>query len=121
MLMTNSMTITQFTKHLPAYPGEQNAAGQGDSHNGEKLCGDRGKADSHQRGRTDSSQDGCAALGWRQPSRRHANDNRIIARQNDIDHQNLKKRHEPIGHAVSSYPAIYYLMDNFLEMYLQDE
>jgi hypothetical protein len=64
----------------------------------EQLHRDAGEGDAHDRGGHDAPEDRLLALIGRQARGCHADDDRIIAREDNIDHQNLHEWYEPFWH-----------------------
>ncbi|MNY10985.1 hypothetical protein D3C86_1439900 [compost metagenome] len=89
--------VTQFRPHLPAHPGEQQSAEQLQADNGKKLDGDGGKADAQNRGGDDADQDRLAAKMSGQTGGGKADDDGVVARQNEVDCNDLQKCRETGG------------------------
>src|SRR5262249_35868783 len=77
---------------LPAYPEEEKAPGEQQPNEPEELCGYPGKYDAQCRRGANADEDRLCALLVRQTSRSQANDDGVIAGQNQVDHDDLKER-----------------------------
>ena len=99
-------TPAQFAEHFPAHPEQQDAAREGDADNAQKLGRGNGEDDSQQGRRRDAEQDRASPLLGGKPCRRHADDNRVIAGQYDVDEQHLTECNEFSIIAISlPFPA----------------
>jgi hypothetical protein len=96
-LMAVRAAVAQLAVHLPADPEQQHAAGQHDADDRQQLDGDGGEADAHQRRGRDAPDDRLAPLVGRQARRGHADDDGVVARQHDVDEENLAERDELVG------------------------
>jgi hypothetical protein len=90
--------VAQLAEHPPAHPQQQHAAGQRDTDDRQQLHGDGGEGDAHHRRRADAPEDRLAPLLLRQPGGRHADDDGVVAGQDDVDEQDLGERDQPVGH-----------------------
>ena len=77
--------------HLPAYPEKQNATCQQQADNLQQLRGRGSKYDTKQRCRDYADEDGLVPLLLWKSRCRKADDDRIVAGQHQIDHDNLQK------------------------------
>ena len=99
----------QFAPHLPAYPKQQNAAGEHQSDDLQQLDRDAGKADAQRRGGEDADQYRLFALLFGKARGGKADNDRVIAGEHQVDHHDLKKgceglRGEKFQHAGHSVP-----------------
>src|SRR5262245_24810319 len=84
----------QVAPHLPAHPKQQYSACQKQTDNLQKLQGDARENESQHGGSDNADEDRARALfGW-QARGGKADDNRIVAREDEIDHDDLEKRGE---------------------------
>jgi hypothetical protein len=105
---------TQLAPHLPAYPQQQNAAGEQQADHLQELGRHRREGDAQQRRRDDADEDRARALRCRQTGGREADNDRIVPGQNQVDHDHLQQRsqgraaeefsHQPVDHRQSSQP-----------------
>jgi hypothetical protein len=86
--------VPQLPPHLPANPQQQNAAGKQQADDRQQLCRDGCKADAqHSRG-ADADEDCARTLFFRQAGGRKTDDHRVVARQHQVDHDDLEKRRQ---------------------------
>jgi hypothetical protein len=90
--------------HLPAYPEQENTAGQQQPDDLQQLHRDAGEANSQNRGRYDADQYSLGALAFGQTGGCQSDDDRVVAGQHQIDHHDLEKcrqsfRGKHLGHA----------------------
>ncbi len=86
--------LLQLAIHLPGDPEQQHAAGEGEADDGEELDGDERKTDAQRRRHGDAEGDDAELLLVRQAGRRHADDNRVVASEHDIDDDDGEQRDE---------------------------
>ena len=86
------VSVAQFAPHLPADPEQKDAADQDQAEDLQKLGGDAGKADAQHGGRDDADEDRLVALVLGKAGRSQANDDGVVARQHEIDHDDLAER-----------------------------
>ena len=84
----------QFTPHLPAHPEQQHATHQQQAQDLEELRGHQGEDDAQHRSGDNAHQNGLVALFFRQARCRKTNDNGIVTRQHEVDHDDLAKGHK---------------------------
>ncbi len=82
----------QLAPHLPAHPQQQDAAGKQEADDGEQLGRDKREQDAEDGGRQHADQDRLAALFLGQAGGREADDHRIVARQDKVDHDDRDRR-----------------------------
>jgi len=87
----------QLAPHLPAHPQQQDPACEQQTDDFQKLDGESGKGDPQQSRAENPDQDGSPALFCSQARRCKTDDDRVVARQHEIDHRHLKQRDEPAG------------------------
>src|SRR5262245_50909835 len=80
----------QLSPHLPAYPEEEKAPSEQKPNEPEKLCGYPGKYNAQCRCRANANEDRLCALLVRQTGCSQANDDGVIAGQNQVDHEDRK-------------------------------
>ena len=86
------MRRVQFAPHLPAYPQQENAAGEQQSYDLQQLDRNGGEADPQDRGGQNAHQDRFLALPFREPGGREPDHDRVVAGEHQIDHHDLEKR-----------------------------
>ncbi len=89
--------LAQLSPHLPAYPEQQHAAGEQQADHLQKLGRNAGKDDAEHSGGSDADDDGAAALLGRQARRGKADDDGVVAGQNEVDQDDLKQRAQRVG------------------------
>jgi len=82
---------TQLPPELPANPEQKDAAGEQQSDDLKELRRHGGERDTQNGGRQDADEDRLAALVARQAGGRQADDDGIVAGQNEIDDDNLQE------------------------------
>ena len=85
------MAGPQLAPHLPAHPQQQDAAGEQQADDLEKLRGEEREDDAQDRGGDDADQDRLVALLLRQAGRGKADDDGIVAGQHQVDHDDLEE------------------------------
>jgi hypothetical protein len=99
----------QFAPHLPAHPEEQHPAGEQEPDDLEELGRERREHDTqHCRG-NDPDQDHPVALLRRKPGRRHADDDGVVAREHEVDHDDLQQHGQGIGRDEFTHARIHSL------------
>ncbi len=86
--------VAQIAPHLPADPEQEDAAGQQQADDLEKLDGDAGKRDAQDGGGKNADQDRLLALVGRQPRRGKTDDDGVVAGQHQVDEDDLQKRQQ---------------------------
>ncbi len=89
LVLDGSRSFAQFAPHLPADPGEQQAAKELQADDGKKLYGDGGKPDAENRGGDDADKDRLAAEMRGKTGGGKADDDGVVACQNEIDRNDL--------------------------------
>ena len=97
------MARAQLAPHLPAHPQQQDAAGEEQADDLEKLGGEEREDDAQDRGRDDADQDRLVALLLRQARRREADHHRIVAGQHQVDHDHLEEGRQGFGREKFSH------------------
>lgn len=92
-----AMSMLQFLPHLPADPQKQQPAGEEQADDLQKLGGGGGKADAQDGGGDDAKQDRLGALILGQAGRGKADDDGVVAGQNQVDHDDLEQRRHRFG------------------------
>ncbi len=92
-----AMAGAQFAPHLTADPEQEDATGQEQAGDGDKLGCDQSEADAQHRGGDDADRDGLGALVLRQARRGTADDPRVVAGQDQVDGDDLKKHRKAFG------------------------
>src|SRR5262249_3159318 len=95
----------ELSPHLPAYPEEEKAPGEQKPNEPEKLCGYPCEYNAQCRRDANANEDRLRALLVRQTSRSQANDDGVIARQNQVDHDDLEERCNGVACQQSSHAA----------------
>src|SRR5215472_18435865 len=95
----------ELSPHLPAYPEEEKAPGEQKPNEPEKLCGYPCEYNAQCRRGANANEDRLRALLVRQTSRSKANDDGVIARQNQVDHDDLEERCNGVACQQSSHAA----------------
>src|SRR6185369_10228681 len=83
--------VVKLAEHLPRDPEEEDSAGEDQSYDLQQLADDKREDDSQHERREHADHDDLAPLRDRKAGRQRSNDNRIVARKNDVDHQDLKE------------------------------
>jgi hypothetical protein len=83
--------VAQLAPHLPADPQQQHAAGEQQADDLQQLGGDQRKADAQRDGGDQAVEDGSSALLDRQGRGGQADRDRVVAGQDQVDHQNLEE------------------------------
>ena len=91
------MAGPQLAPHLPAHPQQQDAAGEEQADDLEKLGGEKREHDAQHRGGDDADQDRLVALLLRQPRRREADHDGVVAGQHQVDHDHLEEGRQGLG------------------------
>ena len=86
------MRRAQLAPHLPADPKQQNAAGEQQPNDLQQLDRDGCEADAQDRGGHDADQDRLLALTLGEPGGGKPDDDRIVAGQHQVNHDDLEKR-----------------------------
>ena len=89
--------VAQLAPHFPCDPEQEDAAGKQEAHDQEQLCRDEREDDAQDRGGEDADQDGLAALVRGQAGRGHADDDRIVTGQNEINRDHGEERLNHFG------------------------
>ena len=84
----------QLAPHLPAYPKQQNAAREQQSDDLQQLNRDGSEADAQDRGGQYADQNRLLALTLGQPGGCEPDDDRIVAGEHQVDHDDLEKRRQ---------------------------
>ena len=100
----------QFAPHLPGDPQQQDAAGEQQADDRQQFDRDRGERDAQQRRRPDADQNGALAPLGRQAGGGEPDDDRVVARQHQVDHDDLQEGGdrglcEEVVHRVSLAPS----------------
>ncbi len=95
----------QFAPHLPADPQQQHTAGKQQPDDRQQLNGDAREQDAQHGCGDDPNQNRARAPFFGQAGRRQADDDRIVARQHQVDHDDLEKGgdrtlRENLGHGL---------------------
>ena len=77
--------------HLPADPEQQDATGEKQADDLEQLDGQAGENDAQDRRGDDADQDGLVTLFLGETGRRKADDDGVVAGQNEVDHHHLQE------------------------------
>ncbi len=85
------VTLADLPVHLPAHPEQQDAAGERQSHDGEKLRGHRREQDAQPNGRGHAPKDHLLPDFGRHARGRQPHDHRIVARQHDVDDDHVEQ------------------------------
>ena len=75
--------------HLPAHPEEQDAAGEHQADDRQQLHRRGGENDAERDGAGDTPEDHLGAHLRRDPRRRHADDDGVVAGEHQVDHDDL--------------------------------
>ncbi len=86
-----TMTGAQLTPHLPAYPEKQQAASEQQSDDCQKIDGDGSKQDAEHRCRQNADNDRLAALRSFQAGSSKADDDGVVAGENEVDSNDLQQ------------------------------
>ena len=81
----------QFAPHLPAHPQQQYAAGQQQADNRQQLDRNRSEGQTQHRRHDDADQDGARPAFGRQAGGGKTDDDRIVAGQHQVDHDDLEQ------------------------------
>ena len=81
----------QLAPHLPAHPQQQHAAGKQQADDLQELGGGGGKTDAQHRRGDDAHEDRLGALFFRQAGCGQADHDGIVARQHQVDHDDLEQ------------------------------
>jgi len=83
--------------HLPAYPKEEYATGQGQADDREQRHGKIGEQDAQDRRGGDPERDDAASPRERQSGRCHSNDDRVVAGEHHVDDDHRQQGAELIN------------------------
>ena len=83
--------------HFPAHPQQQDAAGERQADDGEQLHGDRGKEDAQHDRRGDAPEDHPAANFLGNARGGKTDDDGVVARQHQVDHDDVDEGDEVLA------------------------
>ena len=82
----------QLLPQFPAHPREEQPADQEHPRDLQKLHRDQRKPDPHHHRERDADRDDPGALPFRQPRRSHADHDRVVPREDEVDEDHLQQR-----------------------------
>ncbi len=85
------LAVAQLLPHLPAHPQQQDAAGEQEADDRQQLRGDAGEDDAQDGRGDDAKKDRLVARLLRKTRGRQADDDGVVARQHEVDHDDLRE------------------------------
>ena len=97
MQRSASLAVAQLAPHLPTHPEQQDAANQQEAQDLQELCGEDGEDDAQHRRGKNADEDRLVALILRQARCRKPDHDGIVARQHQVDHDDLAQCDQGLG------------------------